>query len=67
MLFRSIAYLMFIVFIGPENRGADLSIARDDEMSVYNLDDEDDKDDAVSKIDDKEGVFCEKPIVDHKE
>ena len=62
-----IAYLMAIVLIGPENRGADLSIARDDEMSVYNLDDEDDKDDAVSKIDDKEGVFCEKPIVDHKE
>ena len=62
-----IAYLMFIVFIGPENRGADLSIARDDEMSVYNLDDEEDKDEAASKFDDKEEVFFEKPCVEHKE
>lgn len=62
-----IAYLMAIVLIGPENRGADLSIARDDEMSVYNLDDEEDKDEAASKFDDKEEVFFEKPCVEHKE
>ena len=33
-----LAYLMFVVFIGPENRGAELGVERDDEYSAYDSD-----------------------------
>ncbi|KAG5418826.1 hypothetical protein I9W82_003544 [Candida metapsilosis] len=69
-----IGYLMLITLVGPENKGADLSIERDDEMSVYDVEDEyEDRDETASKIEDKdgdeieEGVFEEKPKVMHKE
>lgn len=37
-----IIYLMFVIFIGPENRGADLDAERDEEYSIYDVEDEDD-------------------------
>ncbi|KAI5962831.1 hypothetical protein CANMA_003606 [Candida margitis] len=47
-----LAYLIPVVFIGPENRGADLGVERDDEMSIYDVEGmgEDDKD-STSKDD----------------
>ena len=61
-----LGYLMLIVFIGPENKGADLSIERDDEMSIYEVNDEEGNDDVASKADEK-GWAYEKPVVEHKD
>ncbi|WLF80370.1 hypothetical protein PVL30_004147 [Lodderomyces elongisporus] len=35
-------YMICIILIGPENRGADLGVERDDEFSIYDVDDEGD-------------------------
>lgn len=46
-----LAYLMPVVFFGPENRGADLGVERDDEMSIYDVEDlEEDKKDSASNV-----------------
>ena len=61
-----LAYLMFVVFIGPENRGAELGVERDDEYSAYDSDRED-----RGESDLEEGNITqktlEKPEVEHKE
>ena len=46
-----LAYLMPVVFFGPENRGADLGVERDDEMSIYDVEGMDDeKKDSTSNV-----------------
>ncbi|KAI5953069.1 hypothetical protein KGF57_004061 [Candida theae] len=48
-----LAYLIPVVFFGPENRGAELGVERDDEMSIYDVDDlDDDKKDPDAQIGD---------------
>ncbi|KAL6451903.1 JEN1 Carboxylic acid transporter protein [Candida maltosa Xu316] len=54
-------YLIIVILIGPENRGAELGIERDDEYSTYANDSEDDD---VEREDIK---GLEKPELEHKE
>ncbi|CAI5759550.1 unnamed protein product [Candida verbasci] len=57
-----VACLFLTMLFGPENRGADLGMERDDELSVYDIDDEE-NDDKKEILND---TSCEKPEVEHK-
>ncbi|KAI3405487.1 hypothetical protein KGF56_001505 [Candida oxycetoniae] len=65
-----IAYLMIVNILGPENRGADLEANRDDEFSIFDVEDEEDmeEDDLNKTHEEKSGISAnKKPEFEHRE
>ncbi|KAI5962107.1 uncharacterized protein KGF55_003183 [Candida pseudojiufengensis] len=62
-----VAFLFCTVLLGPENRHASLSVERDDEYSIFEVDDDEEDEENESKLDDKiDDITFEKPEVEHK-
>ncbi|KAI5949892.1 hypothetical protein KGF54_005369 [Candida jiufengensis] len=61
-----IGFLLLTTLFGPENKGATLGIERDDEYSIFDVEDEDEEEEHRSKLDDKHGdITLEKPETEH--